>query len=371
MSEPARKPTSANLSTVPGQPAPTPGPQIRKLKKGDLLFSEGESSRAMYFLKSGIVRIFKKKGNSHIEIGTVHSGQILGELAFLDGNPRSASGEALTECELVEISGPTFAGVLAHIPDWLKILLKTVVGRLRTASTRIRQLETASTSYDYSEKDGKRSSHYIYLSTLDVLKLSSAVLLVATRNGTSSEAGISLRIALLNRYANQIMGIPLAKLTTFLDLLVQTGVMRTVEESATTSFYLVEPDFLEAFIHYLNEENLLESSKRHDITLKGFLIMGLIAKHLSRNMLDSKTGVIELNVAEVKRLETVEEGKEAFRIEDFSELVKLGYATNAQIVSTDSVLTQVRPDEFIRAFKMQQVVVTLNSINEQKRKGMR
>src|SRR4051812_30131845 len=147
------------------------GPQPRKLKKGELLFAEGENSRAMYFLKTGMIRIFKKKGDANIEIDTVHSGQVLGELAFLDGNPRSASGEALTDCELMEISGPTFQAVLQNMPDWLKILLKTIVGRLRTASTRIRQLETASTAYDYNDKDGKRSSHYVYLSPIDVLKI--------------------------------------------------------------------------------------------------------------------------------------------------------------------------------------------------------
>src|SRR5690348_3714743 len=102
MALPAQKPSA--VSAVPTQ---APGPQLVKLKKGQLLFSEGENSRAMYFLKSGMIRIFKKKGDSSIEIDTVHSGQVIGELAFLDGNPRSASGEALTDCELNEISGPT------------------------------------------------------------------------------------------------------------------------------------------------------------------------------------------------------------------------------------------------------------------------
>ena len=370
MAEPLRKPPTPTNAAASRQPAAaSPPPQNRKLKKGDLLFAEGENSRAMYFLKSGIIRIFKKKGDSNIEIDTVHSGQILGELAFLDGNPRSASGEALTECELVEISGPTFAAVLTHIPDWLKILLKTVVTRLRTASTRIRQLESASTSFDYSEKDGKRSSHYVYLSALDVLKLSSAVLLVASRNGQSAENGVELRITLLNRYANQIMGIPLAKLTTFLDLLVQTGVMKTIESGATTRFFLEDSDFLESFIFYMNEENLLEPSKRHDISLRGFMIMGLVAKHISLGKLDPQGGMTSINIAEMKKLATPDSGKEPFRMDDFSELVKHGYATNAQILSADEVITQIRPDEFIKSFRLQRVVVTLASINEQKRKG--
>jgi len=50
-------------------------------------------------VKTGMIRLFKKKGDSQIELDTIHSGQVVGELAFLDGNPRSASGEALTDCD--------------------------------------------------------------------------------------------------------------------------------------------------------------------------------------------------------------------------------------------------------------------------------
>src|SRR5580658_176073 len=84
------------------------GTQMRKLKRGELLFAEGENSRAMYLIQNGMLRLYKKKGDANIELDTVHSGQIVGELAFLDGNPRSASGEALTDMEIIEISGPAF-----------------------------------------------------------------------------------------------------------------------------------------------------------------------------------------------------------------------------------------------------------------------
>ena len=60
-------------------------PKVISLKKGELLFSEGEQSKAMYYLREGQIRVFKKKANSAIEIDTVRAGQIIGELAFLDG----------------------------------------------------------------------------------------------------------------------------------------------------------------------------------------------------------------------------------------------------------------------------------------------
>ncbi len=342
------------------------GPQLRKLKKGELLFAEGENSRAMYLIKQGMIRVFKKKGDSDIEIDTIRSGQILGELAFLDGNPRSASGEALTDCDLMEISGPTFEAVLAHMPDWLKILLKTVVGRLRTASTRIRQLEQASTAYDYSEKAGKRSAHYIYLSPVDVLKIAAGLLLVAARNGNKVADGIEIRVGLLQRYANQIMGIPVAKITTMLDVLSQIGVVTIVDESGGQVF-LSDADFLEQMITYLNEENLLEPSKRHDITLRGFLVMGLIVKHLEGTAPDPGTGNTTVNVAEIRKLESVG-GKNPFRMDEFPELVKLGYCTNITIKSGDAMFTTIRADEFKKIFRLQRAAMAIHGVNEQKRK---
>jgi CRP/FNR family cyclic AMP-dependent transcriptional regulator len=362
------KPAAPAAPPKPGAPAgsapPIPGPSVLKLKKGQLLFSEGENSRAMYLLKSGMIRIFKKKGESSIEIDTIHSGQVLGELAFLDGNPRSASGEALTDCELAEISGPTFQAVISKMPDWLKILLKTIVGRLRTASTRIRQLETASSAMDYNDKDGKKT--YVYLSNVDVLKLGTTVLLVASRNGARKPEGIELKQHLLTRYGNQIIGVPSAKMTTFLDVLAQVGVVKLTD---TGEAYLCDIDFLEQLVTYLNEEYLLEPAKRHDISLRGFFIMSLIVKNIARFPADPKTGLSKVNVAEILKLETPAGGKEPFRMDEFPELVKLGYCTNVGIKSSTEAFTELKPENFVHNYRMQRVAMAINAVNEQKRKG--
>lgn len=346
---------------------PGGGPTIRHLKKGDLLFSEGDHSRAMYFVKSGMIRIFKKKGESQIEIDTIRAGQILGELAFLDGNPRSASGEALTTCELIEISGDTFTQTIQKIPDWLKLLLKTVVTRLRAASTRIRQLEQASSAFDYSNKSGKGGSkHYVYLSTADVMKISTAVLLVAARNGEKTDSGIEIRISLLQRYGNQIMGIPVAKITSFLDVLVQVHCLSINDEG--NHIHVTDIDFLEKAITYLNEENLKEESKRHSITNKGFNIMRLIFKNLEKYQPDPTTGRTSVNIAQVAKSEPTATGKDAFRLDDFEEIVKLGYASQLTIKSSDETFSTFDAKQFLSAYRIQRLIKGVEAINEQKNK---
>ncbi|OFZ81554.1 MAG: hypothetical protein A2583_04870 [Bdellovibrionales bacterium RIFOXYD1_FULL_53_11] len=355
--------------SAPVQPVQTAaGPQVRKLKKGDLLFAEGEMSRAMYFLKTGVIRIFKKKGESSIEIDTIRAGQVLGELAFLDGNPRSASGEALTICELVEVSGPTFQAVLAHMPDWLKILLKTIVGRLRTASTRIRQLEQASTSVDYGDKDGKGAGrHYVYLSPYDVLKIFTAVLLVGARNAAQGTGEI--KISMLLRYANQIMGVPAAKVTSLLDILAESKVVSVKGTGIDDSFSLDDPDFLERALSHINEQNLLEPSKRQDVSVKSFMVMSFIAKHLPKYPKDEKSGQVLVNLADILQTETGTKGKEPFRMDEFPEIIKYGYIGGLSVKSASEVITPVDYDSFMKIFRMQKLLMAIAAANEQKRAG--
>ena len=346
-------------------------PKSRHLKKGEILFAEGEGSKAMYFLRSGNVRIFKKKGDSPIEIDTVRTGSILGELAFLDGNPRSASAEALTDCELVEISGQNFQEVLSCLPDWLKILLKTVVQRLRTASTRIRQLESVSTALDYSSKDGKRTTHYTFLTPIEVMKISTAVLLVASRNGVKTDAGIEFKPALLNRYANQIMGVPVAKITALTEIFAQMQIAEgTADESDTSKIVLKDIAFLEKLIAYLNDENLAEPTKRHDLSPKGFMVMNLVFKHLAKYPKDAATGLSVVNLAEIRKLETPEEGKEPFNLNDVDELVRLGYFSAIKLNSATEILTSFQTDAFLQSYRFQRFSLCIHAANEQKNRSV-
>ncbi len=364
---PAKAATTAGAAAARPAAAPPKAvgpPGLLRLKKGDTLFREGEMSRALFVLNRGMIRLFIKKGDANIELDTIRNGQVLGELAFLDGNPRSASAEALTDCELTEINSAQFLEVLKRCPEWLKMLLKAVVGRLRTANTRVKQLESASTAYDYNS-DGKRAAHYIYISPTDALKLATTVLLTACRATTKTPEGVELRVGLLGRYANQIMGVPTAKLESFLEVLREADMVFDKDEKP----YLRDIEMLESGITYMNEENLLEPKKRHDISIKAFIVMSLIAKHIGRYKKEERTGMTAVNVGEIKTLEKDDKGNELFRIEDITELAEKGYCTNVNIKDSTNAFTHIKAEEFLKAFKMQRLVMSIAACNEQKRKG--
>lgn len=108
------------------------------LKEGDTLIQEGATSNNMYWLQSGQLVVAKMKGTHAVELGHIYSGELVGEMSFLDGKPRSASVRAVTECELIEIPREAFEKVFSDQPIWFQGLVKTLTDRLRKTSAKVR-----------------------------------------------------------------------------------------------------------------------------------------------------------------------------------------------------------------------------------------
>ena len=112
--------------------------ELISLGPGDYLLHEGEESTEMYYLQSGTLAVFKRKGDREIQIGVVSSGELVGEMSFLDKNPRSASVKALTESVLVKIPDDKLEHTIENLPKWFITLIHTLLDRLRKANARIK-----------------------------------------------------------------------------------------------------------------------------------------------------------------------------------------------------------------------------------------
>jgi len=109
-----------------------------RLNAGDYLLREGEESTEMYYLQSGTLAVFKRKGDQEHQIGTIISGELVGEMSFLDKHPRSATVQAMTESVLVIIPSEKLEGTMKELPKWFTALLHTLLERLRKANARIK-----------------------------------------------------------------------------------------------------------------------------------------------------------------------------------------------------------------------------------------
>lgn len=341
------------------------GPKTLVLKKGQLVFQEGDTSKAMYLVKKGAIRIFKKKGTAVTEIGTVNVGEVLGELAFLDGLPRSASCEALNDAELVEISGAAFTQTLSGIPDWLKALLKTIVGRLRAASNKIRQLEAAQQSFDYS-KDSLQLG-YTFINTTEAPKIASCILLIAYKKSNGGKSA-PLDLDLFNKIAIQVHGIASSKTQAFIDTLVQAGIITQEGEGGAAKFTLTDTEALEKYILQTNESNQQEPVKRKVFSPKGYMIMGIIGKYLSKFRTDPTQVKVKINVFQIQTWEKEATAKTSFRNDEFEELIRHEYCGPLDFKSEGEILSEIDFNHFITQYKIQRVMKSLDALNESKRK---
>ncbi len=106
------------------------------LKKGSLMFIEGETSSEMYILRSGKIRILRQEGDNAIELAILGPGSVLGELSLLDNQPRGATAQVLEETTATVIDHDLFEKTLAATPSWLATMLRLVVKRLRDTMKR-------------------------------------------------------------------------------------------------------------------------------------------------------------------------------------------------------------------------------------------
>jgi CRP-like cAMP-binding protein len=107
---------------------------------GRVLFYEGEEGRDVYVLVDGLVKVVMTAASGRqVILGLESSGSVLGELSAIDGQPRSASAEAVDSVDVLVIPIQAFRAFLQHQPRVATELLGVVAARLRRTSQR--QLE--------------------------------------------------------------------------------------------------------------------------------------------------------------------------------------------------------------------------------------
>ena len=84
----------------------------RRYLAGEIVFDEGEQAQALYIVLSGKVLICRQGDPVKGRIAEVPAGLLFGELALLDGAPRSAQARASEDCVLASLSRADFTGLL-------------------------------------------------------------------------------------------------------------------------------------------------------------------------------------------------------------------------------------------------------------------
>jgi CRP-like cAMP-binding protein len=115
--------------------------QSRTFAPNEPIFHVGEPGSSMMGVMVGTVRIslpgWKDK---HLILVDLSAGEFFGEIAVLDGRPRSASAMALTKCELLILERRDFLPFLEYSPTASRNLMQLLCGRIRSADEHMTEL---------------------------------------------------------------------------------------------------------------------------------------------------------------------------------------------------------------------------------------
>lgn len=114
-----------------------------RYRPGEQIIDRQSDSRDVFFVASGTVRvvIYSLSGRE-VALDDIRTGGVFGELAALDGNPRSASVMAVDDTTVATLSHEQFFTLMREHPDVALAVMRRLAYIVRTATTRILDLST-------------------------------------------------------------------------------------------------------------------------------------------------------------------------------------------------------------------------------------
>jgi CRP/FNR family cyclic AMP-dependent transcriptional regulator len=115
----------------------------RRVTAGDALIRRGEPDRTLYFVLNGNLEVttLSRDALAMGRVALVGAGSVLGELAFFDGGPRSASAWAVDDCEVAAMTADQYTAFEQSSPALARELLfalgRILAIRLRATNAKI------------------------------------------------------------------------------------------------------------------------------------------------------------------------------------------------------------------------------------------
>lgn len=114
---------------------------LRSFSKHSIVITEGDTSNSLYVILRGEVKVFVSDVNGKANtINRLGPGDYFGELSLIDEQPRAASIQALTKCQMLILSRPYFVHYLEENPRVAIRLLQGMGQRLRSTTDHAKGL---------------------------------------------------------------------------------------------------------------------------------------------------------------------------------------------------------------------------------------
>jgi len=108
------------------------GERTITLREGQTLFERGDAGDGCYWLRRGVIAVLITSANGEQRVlAILGAGAVVGEIAMIDGLPRSATVQAVRDCELTFVSRAAFTEMMGRHPELYRDIVMTLAGRLR------------------------------------------------------------------------------------------------------------------------------------------------------------------------------------------------------------------------------------------------
>ena len=117
------------------------GMRTRRFRRGEVIFHLGDPGDALFIVMAGAIKIMlpSDAGDEAI-LATLRPGDVFGELALLDGAPRSATATALEPTETLILPRGQFRELLVTEPAIVDALLASLASELRRLTNHVEEL---------------------------------------------------------------------------------------------------------------------------------------------------------------------------------------------------------------------------------------
>ncbi|MBG59664.1 MAG: hypothetical protein CME67_04055 [Halobacteriovoraceae bacterium] len=338
---------------------------LRKLNPGEVLFNDGEKANSLYIIQNGQLRLYKPKGKGFIEIAVLRAGEVIGEMAYFDsdgGGKRSCSAAAMVSSEVIEISFTAFAKTMSGLNPWFKTIINTLANRLRTTNSRVKELESNSTSVNYST--GKHSGYEFFKSS-DIIKILGSFFLVFKSHGEENTSGVALHRKTLDLYCKEIFGIIESKIDEMAIVLQDVGILsfENDKDGQPKIWVINSLERLRALFIFYNTEKYLTDDKKLRISKKCQIFLERVWERI-QSQPNTDTALTEVGVSDM--LEAWKEKHMHVNLDHLQDARNYGIVGEVIVQDAGKLSLEVNYQKLKKQLPNIQFMNRVNEANEQK-----
>jgi len=163
----------------------------RDFRAGTVLFQEGQPGDFMYVVQTGAVEIRRRVGEAERVLAVLPPGEFLGEMAILNGRPRSATAVVSVDSRLLVIEGTTFEAMMRARPEIAMRIIKALATRLESANQHIELLLLPTSDHRVVQCLRRMAEEQLQLAGTQ-LSQGSAILVPRTAQDVATRVGLPL-----------------------------------------------------------------------------------------------------------------------------------------------------------------------------------